>query len=151
MHRGIGRPRSNEIVDRFMIASEPDAHAEHGNGRDDGERLVFGCDTHETLGAWGGPFRPAVCQTLGSFPGRITIRSSHAAPNRFRHVMPGFTEFDQYDGLGLAQLVRDRRVSPAELVDAAIERIERGNPALNAVVTPMFEIARRTAGESLPD
>ena len=34
-------------------------------------------------------------------------------------------EYSDYDGLGLAELVRARDVSPAELVEAAIERIER--------------------------
>ena len=42
-------------------------------------------------------------------------------------------------------------MSPLELVDAAIARIERLNPDLNAVVTPMFELARASACEPLPD
>jgi Asp-tRNA(Asn)/Glu-tRNA(Gln) amidotransferase A subunit family amidase len=37
-----------------------------------------------------------------------------------------------YDGLGLAELVKKKKVKPAELVEAAIERIERHNPQLNA-------------------
>ena len=46
----------------------------------------------------------------------------------------GFAEYSDFDGLGLAGLVKAKRVKPAELVDAAIERIERHNPKLNAVV-----------------
>src|SRR5262249_19150647 len=42
-----------------------------------------------------------------------------------------------------------REVSPRELVDAAIARIERLNPRVNAVITPLFEKARRQA--SSPD
>jgi len=34
--------------------------------------------------------------------------------------------------------VRSGQASPLELVDAAIERIERLNPELNAVITPLF-------------
>ncbi len=49
-----------------------------------------------------------------------------------------------------AELVRKREVTPRELVDAAIARIERLNPTLNAVVTPMFDEAR-AAVDSLPD
>lgn len=49
------------------------------------------------------------------------------------------------DGLGLAALVRSGQVTPLELVDAAIARIERLNGTLNAVITPMFEAARRQA------
>jgi amidase len=49
------------------------------------------------------------------------------------------------DATALAALVRDRQVSPAELVDAAIERIERGNGEINAVVWRSFERARAEA------
>ena len=49
------------------------------------------------------------------------------------------------DAVGLSQLVRDGEVSPLELVDAAIGAIERLNGDLNAVITPMFEIAREAA------
>jgi amidase len=45
-----------------------------------------------------------------------------------------FVEYSNYDGLGLAELVKKKKVKPAELVEAAIERIERHNPQLNAVV-----------------
>src|SRR5258706_3871908 len=55
------------------------------------------------------------------------------------------------DATGLAELVRARKVSPRELCDAAIARIERVNPQLNAVVTPMFERARERAAGELPD
>ncbi len=49
------------------------------------------------------------------------------------------------DCVAQAELVRRKQVKPIELVDAAIERIERLNPELNAVVRPMFECARETA------
>ncbi len=54
-----------------------------------------------------------------------------------------------FDSLDLAALVRTRRVTPRELVDAAIARIERLNPQLNAVIHPMFEQARRIADAPL--
>ena len=50
-------------------------------------------------------------------------------------------EVASLDALGQAELVRRGEVSPAELVQWAVERIERLNPALNAVVTPMFDDA----------
>lgn len=65
--------------------------------------------------------------------------------------MIGFPEYDQYDGLGLAELVRKRQVKPIELVEEAIGRIERLNPRLNAVVHKMYEQARRAAEADLPD
>lgn len=48
------------------------------------------------------------------------------------------------DALDLAEMVRKGEVHPVELVDAVIEAIER-TADLNAVVTPMFEIARQRA------
>ncbi len=54
------------------------------------------------------------------------------------------------DATAQAELVRSREVTPLELVDAAIERIERLNPVLNAVVTPMYEQAHEAAAEELP-
>src|SRR5262245_43111227 len=60
-------------------------------------------------------------------------------------------DFADFDGLGLADLVAKREVTPRELVDAAIERIERHNGKLNAVVYSAFEEARATADGPLPD
>src|SRR3990172_5175004 len=54
-------------------------------------------------------------------------------------------DFAFLDATAQADLVRRKQVKPIELVDAAIERIERLNPALNAVVTPMYDIARGAA------
>jgi amidase len=55
------------------------------------------------------------------------------------------------DATDLAELVRKKEVKPIELVDAAIERIERVNSQLNAVITPMFDQARAAAKGKLPD
>jgi amidase len=54
------------------------------------------------------------------------------------------------DGLAQAELIRKKEVTPIELVDAAIARIERLNPELNAVVTPMYDLARAAARGPLP-
>ena len=40
-------------------------------------------------------------------------------------------DFEKYDALGLADLVRRREISASELVETVIERIERVNPELN--------------------
>ena len=55
------------------------------------------------------------------------------------------------DATAQADLVRREEVKPIELVDAAIERIERLNPTLNAVITPMYDEARSVAFGPLPD
>lgn len=62
-----------------------------------------------------------------------------------------FAEYDRYDGLGLAHLVRRREVTPIELVEEAIARIERHNPKLNAVVYKAYDDARAAANSNLPD
>lgn len=49
------------------------------------------------------------------------------------------------DATAQAELVRSGDCSPLELVDAAIERIERLNPRLNAVIHPLFDKARDRA------
>jgi amidase len=55
-----------------------------------------------------------------------------------------------HDALGLAELVRRREVTPLELVDASIGRIERYDHDINAVVHRLFERARRDARAPLP-
>jgi amidase len=60
-------------------------------------------------------------------------------------------EYAEFDGLGLAALVAKGEVSPAELVEAAIARIERHNGVLTAVVHKAYDEARATARGALPD
>src|SRR5437764_1242721 len=56
------------------------------------------------------------------------------------------------DATAQAALVRSGSVSPAELVDAAIARIEKVDPELNAVIHRRFDRARQEAADSaLPD
>ncbi len=57
---------------------------------------------------------------------------------------------DDYDGIGLAELIRAKRISPQELLDLTIQRIEERNPYLNAVVTLMYEQARARIRDGLP-
>jgi amidase len=60
-------------------------------------------------------------------------------------------DYSEYDGLGLADLVAKKQVTPSELVEAAIARIEKHNPALNAVVYKGYDDARKWAAGDLPD
>ncbi len=55
------------------------------------------------------------------------------------------------DATAQAELVRRGDASPSELVDAAIARIKKLNPELNAVIHPRFERAREEAAGELPD
>ena len=54
------------------------------------------------------------------------------------------------DATGQAELVRTGQVTPLELLEAAIERIEAVDPQINAVVMRWFDQARRTAAGVLP-
>lgn len=53
------------------------------------------------------------------------------------------------DAIAQAELVKNKEVTPIELVNAAIERVEESNPKLNAVITPLFERARGAAASPI--
>lgn len=65
--------------------------------------------------------------------------------------MTGFREYDDYDATGLAELVTAGDVSPAELLDETLTRIDRVNGDLNAVIRPMPAEARGQLDAGLPD
>lgn len=65
--------------------------------------------------------------------------------------MSGFPDYDKYDAVGLANLVRAKQVSALELLEEAIARVQRVNPQLNALVCERFEQARADAKAGLPD
>ncbi|HEY3797399.1 MAG TPA: amidase family protein [Caulobacteraceae bacterium] len=53
-------------------------------------------------------------------------------------------DYASYDGVGLAELVANGQVTPAELVEAARVRTQRHNPRINAVVHEAFDEALAT-------
>jgi Asp-tRNA(Asn)/Glu-tRNA(Gln) amidotransferase A subunit family amidase len=61
-----------------------------------------------------------------------------------------FQEYEDYDAMGLAELVRQRQVTPQELLEAAISRIEARDVTINAVVTKMYDQARAAIAAGLP-
>lgn len=65
--------------------------------------------------------------------------------------MTGFSDYDQYDSVGLAALVAQGDVSPGELLDEAIERTERVNGEINAVTLKHYDEARASIAAGLPD
>lgn len=60
-------------------------------------------------------------------------------------------EYDRLDGLAIADLVRKKHVSAAEVLETAIARLEERNPALNAVVATLSDEARQAVAAGLPD
>lgn len=59
--------------------------------------------------------------------------------------------YEKLDGLAIADLVRKREVSPLEVLETAIARIEAYNPALNAVVASLYDEARQAIADGLPE
>ncbi|UCE86280.1 MAG: amidase [Deltaproteobacteria bacterium] len=64
--------------------------------------------------------------------------------------MSGFEEYDRHDALGLAERVERGDVRPSELLELAIRRAEERDPAIGAVVIPMFDEARAAIEAGLP-
>ncbi len=63
-----------------------------------------------------------------------------------------FSEYDKYDGLGLAELVKSKEVKPSEVLEAAIGRAEALNPKLNFFTYKAYDEGRRMAEDAgLPD
>jgi amidase len=60
-----------------------------------------------------------------------------------------FKEYRQYDATGLAELVAKKEVTAAELLEAALARAEEVHGSINAVTTPMTDIGRARAKETL--
>jgi amidase len=78
-------------------------------------------------------------------------KPSHLPDGKDVTIMGKSDDFALLDATAQADLVRRREVQPIDLVEAAIERIERLNPTINAVVTPMYNEARTVATRNLPD
>ena len=68
-----------------------------------------------------------------------------------KDTAPKRSVFDDYDAVGLAELVRKKQVSPQELLDEAIRRMEAADAHLNAVPIRHYEEARAQIAAGLPD
>lgn len=49
----------------------------------------------------------------------------------------------EYDGIGLAQLIKKKEISAEELLESVILRIEKVNPSINAVIYKMYDQAKK--------
>ena len=65
--------------------------------------------------------------------------------------MGRFSDYENYDALGLGALIRQGQVSASEVLEEAIERTDARNPVLNAVVARTYAAARARAAQALPD
>lgn len=74
-----------------------------------------------------------------------------AAPARGRAGTLPFPDYEQYDALGLAELVRSGKVSTLELLEAAFARADARNSDVNAVVFEWRDRARRRVRTDPPE
>jgi len=54
-------------------------------------------------------------------------------------------ELISLDAIALGELVRKKEIKPTELLEVTIQRIEKIDPKLNAVIHKMYDQARETA------
>lgn len=54
-----------------------------------------------------------------------------------------FEEYRKQDAVGLAELVKQKQVTPTELLEIAIKRTEEVNPKINAVITPLYDFGKK--------
>lgn len=64
--------------------------------------------------------------------------------------MKSFDEYDQFDGIGLANIIREKQISAVEVIEEAIRRAEELNPKLNAIITPLYDFAREAVKRIQP-
>ncbi len=60
-------------------------------------------------------------------------------------------ELSGLDAMAMAELVKRKKAKPIEPVEAAIARMEKLNPQINAVITPMYDMPREAAVSKLPN
>ena len=90
-------------------------------------------------------FQRAAIATTGLAFQAIPVVHSASSTNPI-----SFEEYSQFDAVGLARLIRRRKVSPLDLLQTALLRIESVNPSLNAIVATMAEQAERYISRGLP-
>ncbi len=59
-----------------------------------------------------------------------------------------FTDYGDYDGIGLAHLIKARQVSASEVLEEAIRRAEALNPKLNFLTYRAYDVARARAEDA---
>lgn len=64
---------------------------------------------------------------------------------------PKISDYVSYDAMGLAELVRNREVSPSELLEEAISRAEAQDEHLNFIAQELFDYGRKKIADGLPD
>jgi Amidase len=61
------------------------------------------------------------------------------------------SDLSSYDAMGLAELLRTKQITPREVIEDTVRKIEAINPKLNAVIHKTYESAREQASQPLGD
>jgi amidase len=83
--------------------------------------------------------------------GALIVPSATAIAKDSPTAVASMSSFARLDATSQAQLVAKGEVTPLELLEDAIRRIETLNPKINAVVLSLFDQARTAARGPLPD
>ena len=54
-------------------------------------------------------------------------------------------ELVRHDAVGLSRLIREGEITPIELLEITIQRIEKVNPKINAIIHKLYDQARTVA------
>src|SRR5437867_7037371 len=65
--------------------------------------------------------------------------------------MSALKDYEHYGAHGLAELVKQGKTTPSELLEAAIERVEARNGAVNAVTMKLYDYGRQVITDGVPD
>jgi amidase len=84
--------------------------------------------------------------TAAGFATLPLVRATHAAAPMGK--MP-VDQYLAYDGLGLAELVAKGDVTPRELLEAAIERLEATNAKINCIAAKLYDQGRKQITDGL--
>ncbi|MBL4797983.1 MAG: amidase, partial [Oleispira sp.] len=63
-------------------------------------------------------------------------------------MLPNYRD---YDAMGLAQLIKNKDISPSELLQTAIAQAEQENPSINAIITKLYDYGQQQIDQGLPD
>jgi Asp-tRNA(Asn)/Glu-tRNA(Gln) amidotransferase A subunit family amidase len=61
-----------------------------------------------------------------------------------------FSEYCQYDAIGLAELIQSKQITPQELLNDVISFTESINPKINAINNKMYDEAENTIKKGIP-
>src|SRR5438445_10979977 len=78
-----------------------------------------------------------------------TSPSSACAADRSREFSGLAAEYGNYDGLGLAELIAKKKITPLELLKAVHQRVDAFNPELNACCHLFFDKAEAQINDGL--